>query len=131
MAEPIIKKRGEMNISQSKAKKSKNPGWHHAEVYLPLTIDFQVDQNGYSKCKVCFRNTGLWLKIQTRLRIFQKLNGSVLPLEPGQASQHASPCPTAKAFDLEISYSTHHPDEKYHTWSIIQATFQYLKEGIF
>jgi len=45
MAQAIIKKKEEMNISQLKAKKSENPGWHHAGVYLPLTVDFQVDQN--------------------------------------------------------------------------------------
>lgn len=45
MAQLATKEREEINIQQSKAKRSKNPGWNHTEVYLPLTIDLQVDRN--------------------------------------------------------------------------------------
>lgn len=52
--------------------------------------------------------------------------------QPGDAARAwPSLCLIAKAFDLEIRHSTHHHYEKYHTWSILQATFQYLKEEIF
>lgn len=46
MAQAITKKKKEMKNSVSNAKNSQNAGWHHTEVYLPLTVDFQVDQNG-------------------------------------------------------------------------------------
>lgn len=78
-----------------------------------------------------FQKLGSVVENARKAEDLPKAEQLALSLQLGQASQHASPCLTAKASDLEIRYSTHHPDEKYHTWSPLQATFQYLKEGIF